>query len=117
MSSGRSERPERFFDDGLQQERTALAWERTCLSVMAAGVLIARYATVALHPLVGLGGVAVVAVGGLLLFRSARRYEWLHRQLRDGNSPVQRRTLLLCAAAAAVAATLALAVVLLDALA
>ena len=43
-------RPSRVFDSGLQHERTALAWERTAIAGMVAGVFLARYAAAARHP-------------------------------------------------------------------
>ena len=42
---GKPQRPERVFDLALQHERTALAWERTAIAAMVAGVVLARSAT------------------------------------------------------------------------
>jgi uncharacterized membrane protein YidH (DUF202 family) len=81
-------RPERVFDEGLQHERTALAWERTAISVMVAGVLLARYAANTGHYAVAFIGIGQVAVGAILLVWSGRHYEELHGPLRAGQSPV-----------------------------
>jgi uncharacterized membrane protein YidH (DUF202 family) len=84
----RGDRPERVFDDGLQHERTALAWERTAISTMVGGVLLARYAAGALHWGFAAFGLATVVSGGVLLVWSARHYDDLHGPLRAGESPV-----------------------------
>lgn len=81
-------RPEKVFDVGLQHERTALAWERTAISVMVAGVLLARYAAQTVHYVIAFVGVAQVVVGGVLLVWSGRHYDDLHGPLRAGTSPV-----------------------------
>jgi putative membrane protein len=81
-------RPDTVFDVGLQHERTALAWERTAIASMVAGVLLARYAAQSLHFAFAAIGLAWVVVGGGLLVWSARHYDDLHGRLRDGQSPV-----------------------------
>lgn len=81
-------RPTAVFDSGLQHERTALAWERTAIASMVAGVLMARYAAAAIHVLVGAIGVAQVVFGSALLVWSARHYDDLHGPLRAGVSPI-----------------------------
>lgn len=81
-------RPTAVFDPGLQHERTALAWERTAIAAMVAGVLLARYASESLHYGFAFIGVATVVCGGALLLWSARHYEDLHGPLRDGASPI-----------------------------
>ena len=53
-----SGRPDTVFDRGLQHERTALAWERTAIAAMVAGVLLGRYASEALHPTFAVVGIA-----------------------------------------------------------
>lgn len=83
-----NERPESVFDQGLQHERTALAWERTAIAMMVAGVLFARYASESLHLVFALAGLAQVVIGGFVLVWSARHYEDLHGPLREGLSPV-----------------------------
>jgi hypothetical protein len=51
-------RPDRHFDEGLQHERTALAWERTAISTMVAGVLLGRYGAEDAHFTIALVGCA-----------------------------------------------------------
>ncbi len=82
------ERPTTVFDPGLQHERTALAWERTAIASMVAGVLMARYAADELHVAVAAFGVAQVIFGAVLLVWSARHYDDLHGPLRSGTSPI-----------------------------
>lgn len=82
------ERPETVFDQGLQHERTALAWERTAIATMVAGVLLARYAAEALHFGFAFVGLAMVVHGAGLLLWSARHYDELHGPLRAGESPI-----------------------------
>jgi uncharacterized membrane protein YidH (DUF202 family) len=57
----------KVVDPGLQQERTALAWERTAVSLMVAGTLLARYAADASHWTTALAGIAEVVVGAVIL--------------------------------------------------
>ncbi len=83
-----TDRPTTVFDPGLQHERTALAWERTAIASMVAGVLMARYAASELHVMFGIVGVAQVAVGAGVLLWSARHYEDLHGPLRAGETPI-----------------------------
>ena len=81
-------RPDSVFDPGLQHERTALAWERTAIASMVAGVLVARYASQSLHFAFAFVGLAQVVVGAGLLVWSARHYEDRHGPLRAGESPI-----------------------------
>ena len=83
-----NDRPESVFDPGLQQERTALAWERTAIASMVAGVLLARYAADSVHFTVAFVGIAQVVVGGMVLVWAGRHYDDLHGPLRAGESPV-----------------------------
>ena len=82
------ERPDRVFDEGLQHERTALAWERTAISAMVGGVLLARYAAETLHWAFAAFGMLTVVCGGVLLVWTGRHYDDLHGPLRTGTSPV-----------------------------
>ena len=81
-------RPSTVFDPGLQHERTALAWERTAIASMVAGILMARYASLSLHFVFAFIGLAQVAVGAALLLWSAKHYDDLHGPLRSGESPI-----------------------------
>lgn len=62
-------------DRGLQQERTSLAWERTGVAMMVAGVLLARYAAQDVYPLIAVAGVAQTAVGGGVLVWAGVHHE------------------------------------------
>lgn len=69
------------FDEGLQPERTALAWRRTALALTAASLVAFRV----LPELLG-GGAWVLAAVGLtasvgVLVAAHRRYRRLHRLL------------------------------------
>lgn len=83
-----SDRPSFAFDPGVQLERTALAWERTGIAVVAAGLLfvahVPRHLMAALVPL----GAGFVIYGIALLAWSARHYEDLHGRLPEGASVV-----------------------------
>lgn len=81
-------RPASVFDRGLQHERTALAWERTAISTMVAGLLLSRYAAQSLTTWLAAPGIAQVVLGGALLLWAARHYDDLHGPLRQGESPV-----------------------------
>jgi putative membrane protein len=81
-------RPTAVFDPGLQHERTALAWERTAIAAMVAGVLMARYASLSLHFLFAFVGLGQVLIGAGLLLWSAKHYDDLHGPLRSGESPI-----------------------------
>lgn len=81
-------RPERIFDPGLQHERTALAWERTAIAVMVAGVLLARFTAETVHVTIAVVGIAQVVIGAVILLWAGRHYDDLHGPLRDGESPV-----------------------------
>ena len=73
-----------MFDAGLQHERTALAWERTAIASMVAGVLLGRYAAESLHPAFAAVGLAQVVFGSVVLLWAATHYEDLHGPLRSG---------------------------------
>lgn len=90
MTSSRSRRPrpDSHFDRGLQHERTALAWERTAISAMVAGVLLGRYGAEDAHFTIALVGVLQVAIGGGLLVWTGFHYDELHGPLRAGSSVV-----------------------------
>lgn len=80
----RRDRPTERFDVGLQHERTALAWERTAISTMVAGVFLARYAAEASHPGWAVVGLLQVAGGGAVLVWAGWHYDELHGPLRRG---------------------------------
>lgn len=74
---------DRPYDPGLQNERTALAWTRTALALLAASAIVARLA------LDRIGAAAMAVVLGMIplalwgLAVSARRYRTAQRALHD----------------------------------
>jgi uncharacterized membrane protein YidH (DUF202 family) len=82
--------PDEVTDEGLQQERTALAWNRTALAMIIAGAL---YLRVGGPPLLLVPGVLMIAFGGLLLVTAGGRY----RRLRQTGFDANRRLYLLVA--------------------
>lgn len=82
-------RPHQVFDPMLQHERTALAWERTAIATMVAGVLLARYAS-EIHVTMAVVGVLQVVTGAVLLLWTGIHYEELHGPLRRGENPARR---------------------------
>jgi uncharacterized membrane protein YidH (DUF202 family) len=81
-------RPSRVFDAGLQHERTSLAWERTAISMMVAGLLLSRFAATEGYWLLAAGGMTEVVFGAALLVWSGAHYEDLHGALRQGTDVV-----------------------------
>ena len=84
-------RPQKVFDASLQQERTALAWDRTGVAMMVAGALFVRAGTPPYHELRHAPGLVAIVFGAGLIFLAYRRYDWLHARLRAGEpvtSPV-----------------------------
>ena len=63
---------------GLQHERTALAWERTSIATMVAGITLTRALANQGHPVLGILGLIWVAGGGALLWWSAANHALLH---------------------------------------
>lgn len=61
-------------DGGLQQERTALAWERTAISMMVAGVLLAHFAAREGYLVIAVAGIAQTILGGALLMWTTHHY-------------------------------------------
>lgn len=75
------------WDPGLQPERTSLAWQRTWLALLSAGLIVARM--VAHYS--GAAGVAIAA-GSVLLAAGlgrigSRRYAELQRRLQADTPP------------------------------
>jgi uncharacterized membrane protein YidH (DUF202 family) len=108
----------RFEDDGLQDERTTLAWERTAIATMAIGLLIARYASLSLHWAFGVAGLTAVAVGSGVLVWAGQRYDEMQDHIERGANPVHpqatRRIGLLAVVLTGVATTLAIAIAIRD---
>ena len=83
-----SSRPSSVFDPGLQHERTSLAWERTAISMMVAGLLLSRFAATENLWVLATAGMAQVTFGSGLLVWSVAHYEALHGELRRGDDVV-----------------------------
>ncbi len=77
-------RPASVFDAGLQHERTSLAWERTAISMMVAGLVLSRFAATEEFWLLAAGGMVQVTFGAVLLVWTGAHYEELHGSLRSG---------------------------------
>lgn len=77
-----SERP--YIDAAAQNERTALAWQRTALSVLAATAVLGRLGFEVLGPWSFLGVAVAAPLGGWLLMESRFRYA---RLSRGGRAP------------------------------
>jgi len=60
-------------DAGLQPERTALAWRRTALSLVAAGLAGARWALSSSRPTLGIAACGCLAIAGLLVVAQRAR--------------------------------------------
>lgn len=74
---------------GLQHERTSLAWERTAIAMMVAGVVLARYGAQSVHFTIGLFGVAETAAGGMLLAWAGSHDAELHDPARPASAVPQ----------------------------
>ena len=78
MNDAPGPRPVNSVGGGLQHERTSLAWERTAIAMMVAGVILARYAGQTVHFTLGFAGVLQTMAGGLLLAWAGRHDDDLH---------------------------------------
>ncbi|GAA2142572.1 hypothetical protein GCM10009844_13880 [Nocardioides koreensis] len=97
----------------LANERTFLAWVRTALAMMAAGVAVIRFVpglTVIRHGL----GFLLIGIGGLLAAASYRHWERNERAMRLGRELPQSFIPRLVAGSLVLAALVALALVIVD---
>ncbi len=90
------------FDEGLQAERTLLAWRRTCLALVMASALCIRYLLEVFH-----GWAAVLGAAGLLAalagwLTATVRYRRAHHGLIHESRLLTGGTLVTVTAAAAV---------------
>lgn len=76
---------------GAQNERTALAWGRTALSVLVTAAIVSRFAVESIGPVAMLALAAALPVSCWLVYASRRRYrrrlDWTQRpplRIRDG---------------------------------
>ena len=80
---------EELFEFAAVAERTALAWQRTALGVVAVGALIVRWSLMEDFPV--WPSVLLCAFGGLAgLFLVRQRYLRIKRTVRAGQSPRSR---------------------------
>jgi uncharacterized membrane protein YidH (DUF202 family) len=86
------------WDAGLQNERTTLAWLRSALSFVAAGMLVANQVESLPVAAVVLGGV-LLAAGGMV-GASERRHRRRNVSLHEGRSVVSLPEVVLAAGAA-----------------
>lgn len=84
-------RPVNSVDGGLQHERTALAWERTAISMMVAGLVLDRYAAAEHGLLLGSVGIVETVAGAALLLWASRNDELLHNPDRPASAVPQVR--------------------------
>lgn len=112
-----SERSGRPFDAGLQLERTALAWRRTCLALAAASIGAMRVHPDSLGPWsIALGAVGLV-LAALVMWLAHRRYSATHHRLTAEPSHPGTETIalhLLCVSALFVLGGIALVAVILS---
>ena len=78
-----------LIDIGAQAERTALAWQRTGIGMMAVGALVLRWDVTEHLPV--WPGIVLTAVGGLgVLILVPDRYRRVLRNVRAGHTPLSR---------------------------
>lgn len=78
-----------LFDVGAQAERTALAWQRTGIGVMAAGALVVRWSVA--EDFTVWPGVALTVFGAFLaLYIVRQRYRRVLTTVRAGQTPLSR---------------------------
>lgn len=99
------------WDDGLQNERTTMAWVRTALALLGTGALVARQ-TGTTELAVSLLVVSVVAAVVIIL-ESERRHHWRGHALLAGDPVVALHHVLATAAVTTLLAVVGLALVLL----
>jgi uncharacterized membrane protein YidH (DUF202 family) len=78
-----------LMDVGAQAERTALAWQRTGIGMMAVGALLLRWDANERLP-VWPGLLLTAAAGVAVLFLVSHRYRRVLRTVRAGHTPVSR---------------------------
>lgn len=76
-------------DDGVPHERTGLAWQRTAIALMVAGVAFTRVVSADGHPALGMIGIVWVLAGGVLLAWAASNDSLLRDPLRPASAVPQ----------------------------
>ncbi len=107
-------RPDATFDGGLQQERTALAWERTAIARMVAGLVLARAGAVQDRWVFAGAGLVQTVAGGAVLVWAGAHYDDLHDPLRRGDDVVHPLAARLVGVAAMVGSGLGLVLAVLE---
>ena len=80
--------PGALFEDGLQRERTALAWNRTGMALLVAGSLLTRHVGPPYFDLAHLPAYAALLGGVAVLWLSTRDERW---RTKDGTQVVRLR--------------------------
>ncbi|RMB61155.1 DUF202 domain-containing protein [Tessaracoccus antarcticus] len=75
----------RPFDPGLQPERSALAWQRTALSIAVGSLIFGRILATPMGLWTLLPMAAGLALSGILGLKGNHRYAHHHRTLTSGN--------------------------------
>ncbi|MCB1291496.1 MAG: DUF202 domain-containing protein [Mycobacterium sp.] len=84
-----TDRDQELIDAAGPAERTALAWQRTSLGVIAVGVLAARWCALQHFPV--WPGIVLAAFGGVTgLFLVRQRYLRVMTTVRAGQTPLSR---------------------------
>lgn len=79
----------KLFDVGAQAERTAMAWQRTGIGVMASGALVVRWSVA--EDFTVWPGVALTVFGGFLaLYIVRQRYQRVLTTVTAGQTPLSR---------------------------
>lgn len=103
-------RPEPALDIGLPAERTAMAWQRTALSLAGVSALVVHLANRDLLAAVP-GVLGLLAALGLLVV-TERRYTWAVRRVEAGESPLDHRLNLVITVSVAALSVVALVLVI-----
>lgn len=78
-----------LIDAGVPAERTALAWQRTFLGIVAVGALATRWSITEQYPV--WPGIVLATFGGVVgLFLGRQRYLRIITTVRAGETPLSR---------------------------
>ena len=89
-----SDRPQRVFSRELQQERTALAWDRTAVAMIVGGALFVRAGQPPYHEVRHAPGLVAIVFGATLIVLASRRYDAMRRRLDAGHAATSPRLVL-----------------------
>lgn len=98
------------LDTGLQHERTALAWDRTALSLMVAGGVLAHAAGEPYLDLRHVPAYVVMGAGAFVMFWASQRYAVREDDLRGEGRAVRPRLIRVVGLVTALLAVSSLAV-------